>query len=131
MDAKADADAFVPARDATVNGIDYHLEWKEGHPSFTDRRGTQPAETYTAEFVLGHTPLRQYVVPVAVAYQAAELTFDPRRTSVQCIRRGAAQQANGALAGAGDEGTRVPQSSTLQKNDTWPRTLRATCASTG
>ncbi|MGH7959007.1 MAG: tetratricopeptide repeat protein [Opitutaceae bacterium] len=80
VDAQKDADAFVPARDDVVNGIDYHLEWKDERPSFTERRGTQPAETYTAEFVLGHTPLRQYVVPVGGGrYQAAELTFDPAK----------------------------------------------------
>jgi predicted CXXCH cytochrome family protein len=80
VDAKADADAFVPARDTTVNAIDYHLEWKDGRPSFTEKRGTPPPETYTAEFVLGHTPLRQYVVPIGGGrYQAAELTFDPAK----------------------------------------------------
>src|SRR5687768_7125586 len=51
VDAKADADAFVPARETTVNGIDYRLEWKDGHPSFAEKRGANPPETYTAEFV--------------------------------------------------------------------------------
>ena len=64
VDAKADADAFVPARETTVNEIGYRLEWKESSPAFTEKRGPQPPETYTAEFGLGHTPLRQYVVPI-------------------------------------------------------------------
>jgi hypothetical protein len=33
---------------------------------------------YTADFVLGYTPLRQYIVPIGGGrYQAAELAFDP------------------------------------------------------
>lgn len=80
VDATIDADAFVPAREVTVNAIDYHLAWKDGHPSFTENRAAHPPQTYTAEFVLGHTPLRQYVVPVGGGrYQAAELTFDPAK----------------------------------------------------
>lgn len=80
VDAKTDADAFSPARDVNVNAIDYHLAWKDGRPSFTEKRDAQPPETYTAEFVLGHTPLRQYVVPIGGGrYQAAELTFDPAK----------------------------------------------------
>ena len=80
VDAASDADAFAPPRETTVNAIDYRLEWKDGQPSFTEKRGTQPPETYTAEFVLGHTPLWQYVVPVGNGrYQAAELTFDPAK----------------------------------------------------
>ena len=77
---QADADAFSPARQVTVNEIDYRLEWKDGRPSFTEKRGTKPAETYAADFVLGYTPLRQYIVPVGGGrYQAAELAFDPAK----------------------------------------------------
>src|SRR5687767_10107209 len=80
VNARADGDAFVPGRDTKVNGIDYHLEWKDDRPSFTEKRDAQPPETYSAEFVLGHTPLRQYVVPVGGGrYQAPELTFDPAK----------------------------------------------------
>jgi predicted CXXCH cytochrome family protein len=80
VDARADADAFVPARDVTVNAVDYRLEWKDGKPAFAEKRGPAPADHYIAEFVLGHTPLRQYVVPAGNGrYQAAELTFDPAK----------------------------------------------------
>jgi predicted CXXCH cytochrome family protein len=81
VDPKIDSDAFVPAREATVNAINYHLALKDGVPSFTEKRGpTAAPENYTAEFVLGHTPLRQYVVPIGGGrYQAAELTFDPAK----------------------------------------------------
>ncbi len=80
VDAQKDADAFAPGRDVTVNDIAYRLEWKDGNPSFTERRNGAVTDAYTAEFVLGHTPLRQYVVPAGDGrYQAAELTFDPAK----------------------------------------------------
>ena len=63
-----------------MNGVNYHLAWQDGRPAFQEQRDAKPAETYTAEFVLGHTPLRQYVVPVGGGrYQAADLTFDPAK----------------------------------------------------
>lgn len=81
VDPHADADAFSPAQQVSLHGVDYRLELKEGKPSFTEKRGTPiSSDNYTAEFVLGHTPLRQYVVPAGGGrYQAADLTFDPAK----------------------------------------------------
>ncbi|MBM3854136.1 MAG: tetratricopeptide repeat protein [Verrucomicrobia bacterium] len=81
VDAKADEDALGLRRDFAHHGVDYRTEWKDGRPLFSEKRGVAaPAEPYTAEFVLGHTPLRQYIVPVGGGrYQAAELAFDPGR----------------------------------------------------
>ncbi|WP_414659932.1 tetratricopeptide repeat protein [Horticoccus sp. 23ND18S-11] len=80
VDAAKDADAFAPGHRVTVNGIEYRTEWKDGKPAVSEQREGQPAQVYTADFVLGHTPLRQYVVPVGGGrYQAAELTFDPAK----------------------------------------------------
>jgi predicted CXXCH cytochrome family protein len=80
VDAQADADAFGTPQQVTVNDIAYQLEWKDGKPAFLEKRGNQVTDTYHAEFVLGHTPLRQYVVPAGGGrYQAADLTFDPAK----------------------------------------------------
>ncbi len=79
VDPQRDADAFAVAQEFSAHGIDYRVEWKDGRPAFTEKRpGTSAVETYIAEFALGHTPIRQYVVPQAGGrWQAAELTFDP------------------------------------------------------
>lgn len=80
VDAAADAEAFTPPRDVALHGVDYHLAWENGRPQFTERRGDQPPQTYTADFVLGYKPLRQYIVPTGDGrYQAAELAYDPAR----------------------------------------------------
>ncbi len=80
VDAQADADAFAAKRDFSMHGVDYTTEWKDGRPSFTERRPQHAPDAYTAEFVLGHTPLRQYVVPGPNGrYQAADLTWDPAK----------------------------------------------------
>lgn len=78
VEQKADADAFGQPQEFTAHGIDYRLEWQEGKPVFTEKRGASPAERYIAEYVLGHTPIKQYVVPTGNGrFQAAELIFDP------------------------------------------------------
>jgi hypothetical protein len=78
IDPKVDPEAVNPARNTTINGIEYQLDWQDGRPVFKEIRPGQPAEPYTADFVLGHTPLRQYIVPAGGGrYQAAELAFDP------------------------------------------------------
>jgi predicted CXXCH cytochrome family protein len=79
VEAQADADAFGTAQEFSAHGIDYRVEWKDGRPHFTEKRaGTSAIEAYIAEFALGHTPIRQYVVPQEGGrFQAAELTFDP------------------------------------------------------
>ncbi len=80
VDAQADADAFATKREFPLHGVDYTTEWKDGKPSLVEKRTTRPLDTYTAEFVLGHTPIRQYVVPAGGGrYQAADLTFDPAK----------------------------------------------------
>jgi predicted CXXCH cytochrome family protein len=80
VDAIADADAFSPPREVSANGIDYHLAWQGERPSFsaTEDAARAARESYVAAFVLGHTPLRQYVVPTSGGrYQVSELAFDP------------------------------------------------------
>ena len=80
VDPQKDSDAISPTLHPTVNGIAYEFDWKDGRPAMIEKRGAQPADSFsfTAEFVLGHTPLRQYVVPTGGGrYQVAELTFDP------------------------------------------------------
>ena len=81
VDAKADEDALRIPQDFSAHGVDYRAEWKDGRPLFGEKRvATSPAENYVADFVLGHTPLRQYIVPIGGGrYQAAELAFDPIR----------------------------------------------------
>lgn len=78
VDATADADAFQPPRNFKAHGIDYELSWQDGRPVISEQRGTQPPEKRPADFVLGYTPLRQYIVPTTNGrFQAAELAFDP------------------------------------------------------
>ncbi len=80
VDKKADEDALAIPRDFPLHGVDYHAEWKDGRPWFSEKRGDRPPEPYVADFVLGYTPLRQYIVPAGGGrYQAAELAFDPRK----------------------------------------------------
>ncbi|MBL9186994.1 MAG: tetratricopeptide repeat protein [Opitutaceae bacterium] len=81
VEPQADADAFGTPQEFSAHGIDYRLEWKDGRPHFTEKRaGTSAVESYIAEFALGHTPIRQYVVPQdGGRFQAAELTFDPAK----------------------------------------------------
>lgn len=78
VNAAKDAEAFTPGGPVKVNDIEYQLEWKDGKPTFLERRNGQQTDVYTAEFVLGHTPLVQYVVPSGSGrFQAADLTYDP------------------------------------------------------
>ncbi|MDD2765403.1 MAG: tetratricopeptide repeat protein [Opitutaceae bacterium] len=80
VDAQADAGAFQPPRRLTVEGVDYEVGWHEGKPSFAERRTGRPDDRYTADYVLGYRPLRQYIVPVGGGhYQAAELAYDPAK----------------------------------------------------
>lgn len=80
VDVAADADAFQPSREFARHGIEYRIAWEAGRPAFTEKRSGQATETYTADFVLGYSPLRQYIVPIGGGrYQAAELAFDPQK----------------------------------------------------
>lgn len=80
ISAAADQPTFEPAREFTLHGVEYRTEWKDGKPQFTEKRGAGPGIPYSADFVLGHTPLVQYIVPVGGGrYQAAELALDPAK----------------------------------------------------
>lgn len=77
VNAVADADALQPERTGQLHGVDYAAGWKEGKPLFVEKRSGFPDDRYTAEYVLGFTPLRQYIVPAGNGrYQAAELAYD-------------------------------------------------------
>ncbi len=79
-DALADTDAFHPPRHFTVEGVDYGVSWRDGKPEFVEKRAGHPDYHYTADYVLGYRPLRQYIVPVGGGrYQAAELAYDPAK----------------------------------------------------
>lgn len=76
----ADADAFQPARAFVLHDVEYRIAWEQGRPAFSETPSGRLPEHFTAEFVLGYAPLRQYIVPVGGGrYQAAELAFDPRK----------------------------------------------------
>jgi predicted CXXCH cytochrome family protein len=78
VDEKLEADAFSGPREFALHGVNYTVEWKDGRPHFSEKVGDDPPFSYTADFVLGHTPLVQYIVPAGRGfYQAAELSFDP------------------------------------------------------
>src|SRR5690606_27946398 len=78
VDPQLDAQTFAGRTEVTLHGIEYVVEWKDGRPHFTEKRPGAAPEPYTADFVLGHTPLQQFIVPVGGGrYQAAELAYDP------------------------------------------------------
>ncbi len=78
VDVSADADAFQPTKKFALHEVDYSTGWAEGRPAISETHIGRPADHYTAEFVLGYKPLRQYIVPAGGGrYQAAELAFDP------------------------------------------------------
>jgi len=80
VDATRDADAFTPAREFVLHAIRYAAAWREGSADFTETRPGAATEHYTATLVLGHKPLRQYLVMTGAGrYQATELAFDPAR----------------------------------------------------
>lgn len=80
IDAEKDpADITMPGGVA-LHGVGYELAWRDGKPVFTEKREGRPAETYLADYILGYTPLQQFIVPVGGGrYQAAELTWDPTK----------------------------------------------------
>ena len=80
VDAVLDAPAFGAPHTFELNGVRYGLDWTVGKPAFTETHAGRAPFAYTAEFVLGRRPLRQYIVPVGGGrYQAAELAFDPAK----------------------------------------------------
>ncbi|PTY00116.1 tetratricopeptide repeat protein [Opitutus sp. ER46] len=80
FDVAQDAEAFTPRALFALHDVTYQLRLDTGKPAFSEQRAGQPADTYTADFVLGHTPLRQYIVPTGRGrYQASEIAYDPAR----------------------------------------------------
>src|SRR5687768_15162670 len=80
VEAGADAAAFAPARSFSLHGVDYQVRWEGPRPELTEQRAGQPPERHGVEFVLGYTPLRQYVIPAGGGrYQMTELAFDPAK----------------------------------------------------
>ena len=80
VEPTTDAAAFNRPTEFAVSGVRYQLGWANGRPEFRESRPGLPPFAYSADFVLGRRPLRQYIVPVGGGrYQAAELAFDPAR----------------------------------------------------
>lgn len=80
VDAVADAAAFQSPRPFVVGDVEYRVGWERGNPRFEEHRPGVPAEHFAPEFVLGHTPLRQLVIPLGNGrYQMSELAFDPAK----------------------------------------------------
>ncbi len=80
IDPEKDRAAFLPARDFSLNGLDYRVSLDAGQAVLREARPGQPAQSFVPEFVLAYTPLRQYVVPVGKGrYQLTELAFDPAK----------------------------------------------------
>ncbi len=78
VDAKSDADAFQPASAFELHGVNYRTGWENGRPALSESQPGASAHRFTAEFVMGYKPLRQYIAPTEGGrYQAVELAFDP------------------------------------------------------
>lgn len=79
VDAARDASAFTTSPEFSLDGVDYRVSWN-GRPNFREQRHENSSHDYTADFVLGYQPLRQYIVPTTGGrYQALELAFDPAK----------------------------------------------------
>jgi predicted CXXCH cytochrome family protein len=80
VDARLDADAFGHPQHVSAEGVDYDIDWENGKPRMIEKQPGHPPFTYTADYVLGFDPLRQYIVPVGGGrFQAAELAYDPAK----------------------------------------------------
>jgi predicted CXXCH cytochrome family protein len=78
--AEEEAAAFTAVSELSLHGVNYQLGLAGNRPEFTEQRGDRPAAREVVEFVLGYTPLRQYVVPAGGGrYQMTELAFDPAK----------------------------------------------------
>jgi tetratricopeptide (TPR) repeat protein len=74
VSATADQAAFTPGR-APAGAA-----WVDGRPVFTSDAPGENKKPYPAEFVIGHTPLLQYVVPAdAGRYQVTAASYDPAK----------------------------------------------------
>lgn len=80
VDPAIEGTKLAQPQEFSLHGVDYRVEWKDGKPVFTEKRPGDAPFTYTADFILGHTPLLQYLVPKEGGrHQAAELAYDPHR----------------------------------------------------
>ena len=80
VDPAIEGAKLAQPQEFSLHGIDYRVEWKDGKPLFTEKRPGETPFNYSADFILGHTPLLQYLVPIGGGrHQAAELAYDPHR----------------------------------------------------
>ncbi|MEX2044578.1 MAG: multiheme c-type cytochrome, partial [Opitutus sp.] len=80
IDVSKDAEAFSPARDFTLHGLNYNVGLEDGQAVLREGRPGQPPQKFVPAFVLAYTPLRQYVVPTGRGhYQLTELAWDPAK----------------------------------------------------
>jgi tetratricopeptide (TPR) repeat protein len=78
--ADLDAAAFDPARTVVVAGQTSSVHRVEGGGALVAPGLSGTDETFTAERVIGHYPLRQYLAPAPGGrWQATELAWDPER----------------------------------------------------
>lgn len=75
-----DAGAFTPARSFELHGVNYHVALENGKPAITESRPGREPQKFVADYVLGYTPLQQFVVPVGGGrHQLTELAWDPAK----------------------------------------------------
>ncbi|MEY4006186.1 MAG: hypothetical protein RLZZ221_2282, partial [Verrucomicrobiota bacterium] len=80
VDPAVEGTKLAQPQEFSLHGVEYRVEWKEGKPQFTEKRPGEAPFNYSADFILGHTPLLQYLVPIGGGrHQAAELAYDPHR----------------------------------------------------
>ncbi|MFM9080372.1 MAG: multiheme c-type cytochrome, partial [Opitutaceae bacterium] len=80
VDPAIEGAKLAQPQEFSLHGVDYRVEWKDGKPQFTEKRPGDAPFNYSADFILGHTPLLQYLVPIGGGrHQAAELAYDPHR----------------------------------------------------
>ncbi|HUR56243.1 MAG TPA: tetratricopeptide repeat protein, partial [Opitutaceae bacterium] len=64
-------------REFSLHGVTYQATMTDGRPTLTERRDGKDSR-HVVEFVLGYTPLRQFVVPVGNGrFQLTEIAHDP------------------------------------------------------
>ncbi len=80
VDLRDDSQAFEKLHDILIEGVHYHSKITEGTVSITENRLSGTPYTYLAAFVMGTSPLRQYIIPTGNGrYQANELAYDPHK----------------------------------------------------
>ena len=78
--ANDDLQAFKKLHDTLIEGVKYTSTYNNSNPVLSEiRQGTKPY-SYTPLFVMGMSPLRQYIIPTENGrYQANELAYDPHK----------------------------------------------------